>query len=146
MKKFLESFTRKKCKQQIKKSLELKINLKKDDKLYAKWKEYNNLFSSWIDKKRYNKMSEYFPKPKYLGENIKDELELSNYATKTDWKHATGIDTLDFAEKTDLPYLTSDVHKLDINELKNVSIKLSNLKSKVNKWDVDKLVHVSFNR
>ena len=29
-------------------------------------------------------MSEYFPKPKYLGENIKDELELSNYATKTD--------------------------------------------------------------
>ena len=84
MKKFLESFTRKKCKQQIKKSLELKINLKKDDKLYAKWKEYNNLFSSWIDKKRYNKMSEYFPKPKYLRENIKDELELSNYATKTD--------------------------------------------------------------
>ena len=29
MKKFLESFTRKKCKQQIKKSLELKINKKK---------------------------------------------------------------------------------------------------------------------
>ena len=32
MKKLLESFTRKKCKQQIKKSLELKINKKKDDK------------------------------------------------------------------------------------------------------------------
>ena len=26
------------------------------------------------------------------------------------------IDTLDFAKKTDLPYLISDVHKLDINE------------------------------
>ena len=27
-------------------------------------------------------MSEYFPKPKSLGERIKVELDLSNYATK----------------------------------------------------------------
>ena len=26
-------------------------------------------------------MSEYFPKPKYLGANVKFELDLSNYAT-----------------------------------------------------------------
>ena len=31
-------------------------------------------------------MSEYFPKPNYLGKNVKGELDLSNYATKTDLK------------------------------------------------------------
>ena len=30
-------------------------------------------------------MSEYFPKPKSLGANAKDELNLSNYATKADF-------------------------------------------------------------
>ena len=29
-------------------------------------------------------MSEYFPKPKRLGKNVKTELDLSNYATKAD--------------------------------------------------------------
>ena len=27
-------------------------------------------------------MSEYFPKPNFLGANVKVELDLSNYATK----------------------------------------------------------------
>ena len=31
-------------------------------------------------------MSEYFPKPKSLGVNIKVELDLPNYATKADLK------------------------------------------------------------
>ena len=31
-------------------------------------------------------MTEYFPKPKFLGENVKVELDLSNYATKVDLK------------------------------------------------------------
>ena len=42
-------------------------------------------------------MSEYFPKPKSLGENVKIELDLSNYATKADLKNVTGVDTSDFA-------------------------------------------------
>ena len=29
-------------------------------------------------------MSEYFPKPKSLGANVKVELDLSNYATNAD--------------------------------------------------------------
>ena len=29
-------------------------------------------------------MSKYFPKPNCLGANVKAELDLSNYATKTD--------------------------------------------------------------
>ena len=68
------------------------------------------------------------------------ELNLSNYATKADFKNATGVDTSDFAKKTDLANLKSDVDKLDIDKLKNVPSNLSKLKSKVDKLDVDKLV------
>ena len=87
-------------------------------------------------------MSEYFPKPKSLGPNVKVELDLSNYATKADLKNATGVDTSDFAKKTDLANLKSDTDKLDIEKFKNVPINLSNLKNKVDKLDVDKLVSV----
>ena len=61
-------------------------------------------------------MSEYFPKPKSLGENVKAELDLSSYATKADLKIATGVDTLDFAKNTDLANLKSDADKLDIEK------------------------------
>ena len=71
---------------------------------------------------------------------MKVELDLSNYATKADFKNATGVDVLDFAKKTDLPNLKSDVDQLDIDKLKNAPGNLSNLKSKVDKLDVDKLV------
>ena len=65
---------------------------------------------------------------------------MSNYATKTDLKNATGIDTSSFAKKVDLANLKSNVDKLDIDQLKNVPTNLINLKSKVNKLDMDKLV------
>ena len=48
-------------------------------------------------------MSEYFPEPKSLGVNVKVELDLSNYATKSDLKNALGVDTKsDFTKKIDL--------------------------------------------
>ena len=83
-------------------------------------------------------MSEYFPKPKSLGASVKVELDLSNYATKADLKNATGVDTLDFARKTNLPNLKSDADKLDIDKLKNVPSGLSNFKSKVDKLNIGK--------
>ena len=89
-------------------------------------------------------MSEYFPKPKSLGERVKVELDLSSYATKTDFKNATRVDTSSFAKKTDLANLKPDVDKLDIDKLKNGPTNLSNLKSKVDELDVDKLVPVPF--
>ena len=74
---------------------------------------------------------------------MKVELYLSNYATKTDLKKTTGVDTSTFAKKTDLGNLKSDVDKLLlIDKLKNVPTNLSNWKSKVDKLDVDKLVPV----
>ena len=48
-----------------------KVIKRKDDKLYVKWKGYNNPFNSWINKKDIVQMSEYFPKPKSLGLNVK---------------------------------------------------------------------------
>ena len=41
--------------------------------------------------------------------------------------------------KTDLANLKSDVDKLDVDKLKNVPTDLSNLENKVDKLDVDKL-------
>ena len=47
-------------------------------------------------------MSEYFPKRKSLGANVKVELYLSHYPTKADLKNKTGVDTSKFAKKIDL--------------------------------------------
>ena len=73
---------------------------------------------------------------------MKVELDLSNYATKANFKNTTGVDTSDFAKKTDLANLKPDVDKLDIDKLKNVPNNLRSLKSKVDNLDVDKLVQV----
>ena len=64
---------------------------------------------------------------------------MSNYATKKELEHATGIDTSDLAAKKDFIALKAEVDKLDINELTNVPTSLNNLKTKVNNLDVGKL-------
>ena len=87
-------------------------------------------------------MSEYFPELKSLGGKVKVELDLPNYATKTDLKNATGIDTSSFARKVDLASLKYNVDKLDIDKLKNVLTNLINLKSTVDKLDVNTFVPV----
>ena len=84
-------------------------------------------------------MSEHFPEPKSSGERVKVELDLSNNATKSDSKNATGVKIVELAN------LKSNVDKLDIDKLKNELTDLSNLKSKVDKLDVDKLVPVPVN-
>ena len=69
---------------------------------------------------------------------------MSNYATKTDLKTAAGVDASKFDKKVDLANLKSNVDKLGIDKLKNVSTNLSNLQIKVDELDVDKLVVFSF--
>ena len=61
---------------------------------------------------------------------------------KADLKTAAGVDTSKFAKKVDFANLKSHVDKLDIDKLKNVPSTLTNLKSKADKSDVDKLVPV----
>ena len=57
-------------------------------------------------------MSQYFPKPfRSFGGNIKVKVYLSNYATKTDLKHATHVDTSRFPLKANLASLKTEVDK-----------------------------------
>ena len=76
---------------------------------------------------------------------MKVELDLSNYATKTDLKNETGVDISSFSRIVDSNNLKSNIDKLDIDKLKNIPIKSSNLNSKVNKLDFDKLVTILVN-
>ena len=70
---------------------------------------------------------------------MKVEQDLSNHATKSDLKSATGVDASKFAKKADLTCLKSDVDELDIDKLKIVSSGLNNVKCKVGELDIDKL-------
>ena len=63
-------------------------------------------------------MSQYFPKPfKKFGGNINVKVDLLNYATKTDLKKVTNVNTSNFALKTNLVSLKAEVDKLDIDKL-----------------------------
>ena len=55
------------------------------------------------------------------------------------FKNATGVDTSDFAKKTDLAHLKPDVDKLGIDKFKNSPNNLRNFKSKIDKLDIEKL-------
>ena len=88
-------------------------------------------------------MSQYFPELyKPFGGDINFKVNLTNYATKSDLKNATGIDTSKLASKSDLTSLKIEVDKLDIDELKILPTDLSNLKSKGDKLDIVKLAPV----
>ena len=76
-------------------------------------------------------MSEYFPEPKSSGGIVKVEVDLSNYVTKSDLKTATGVDASKRSKNVDLANLKSNVDKLNIDQLKNVPRNLSDLISKV---------------
>ena len=81
------------------------------------------------------KMGQYFPKPyESFGGDIKD---MSNYATKADIKNISHVDTSSFALKTNLANLKTEVDKLDIDKLVPVPVDLSKL-SDVVKNDVVK--------
>ena len=83
-------------------------------------------------------MSKYFPKPKSLERNVIVELDLFNYATKSDLKNAAGVDTTFFAKAADLATFKSNVDKLNIDKSEKVSNDLSSLKSKVDKLVIGK--------
>ena len=84
-------------------------------------------------------MSQYFPKPSNHKENIKVEIDLSNYATKADIKNISHVDTSNFTLKTNLANLKTEVDKLHIDKLVPIPTDLSKLSSGV-KNDVVKKV------
>ena len=65
------------------------------------------------------------------GKNIKVELDLTNYATKTDLNNITHVDTSSFASKTNLAALKTEVDKVDIDKLKTAPVDLAKLTNAV---------------
>ena len=87
-------------------------------------------------------MSQYFPKSyKPFGGDINVRVDLSNYATKTDIKNISHIDTSSFALKTNLANLKTEVDKLDIDKLVPVPVDLSKLSDVVKNDVVKKTVY-----
>ena len=91
-------------------------------------------------------MSKFFPKPyDPFGGDINVTVDLSNYATKADLKNVTHVDTLNFALKTNLADLKTEIDKLDIDKLAPILTDLSKLRNAVKndvfkKTAYDKLV------
>ena len=83
-------------------------------------------------------MSQYFPEPYELfGGDINVKVDLSNYATETDIKNISHVDTSVFALKTNLASLKTKLDTLDIDKLVPVPVDWSKL-SDVVKNDVVK--------
>ena len=77
-------------------------------------------------KRVYYKMS-YYPPYKSSSNNIKIELDLSNYAMKDDVKNITHVDVSSYATKTNLAALKTEVDKIDVDKLKTVPDDLAKL-------------------
>ena len=86
-------------------------------------------------------MRKYFPNPNSVGANVKVELNVSNYATKTDLKNAKNlsnvkikVDELDFDKLAPVP---DDLNKVS-DPVKNNVIKKDICKAKI-KYIKDKI-------
>ena len=88
-------------------------------------------------KKTLHKMSQQFPKPyKSFGGDFNVKVDLSDYATETDLKNPTGVDTSKLASKSDLASLKAKVDKIDVKKLETVPVDLSKLSNVVDNYVV----------
>ena len=67
----------------------------------------------------------YYPPYKSSNNNVKVELDLTNYATKTNLKNITHVDVSSFASKTNLAALKTEVDKIDTDKLKTAPTDLA---------------------
>ena len=72
-------------------------------------------------------MTTYYPPYKSSSNNVNVELELTNYATKTDLKNITHVDVRSFASKTNLAALKTELDKIDTDKLKTAPTDLAKL-------------------
>ena len=83
-------------------------------------------------------MTSYCPPYKRSSNNVKVELNLTNYATKTDLKNITHVHVSSFASKTNLAALKTKIDKIDADKLKTTPIDLDRLSNLVKNDDVKK--------
>ena len=81
----------------------------------------------------------YYPPYRSSRNNIKVELDLSNYATKDDVKNITHVDVSSYATKTNLASLKTEVDKIDTDKLKTVPADLAKLSNVVKNNVVKKI-------
>ena len=72
-------------------------------------------------------MTTYYPPYKSSSNNVKVELDLTNYATKTDLKNITHVDVSSFASKTNLAALKTEVDKINTDKLETAPTDLAKL-------------------
>ena len=70
-----------------------------------------------------------YPPCKCSSNNVKVELDLTNYATKTDLKNITHVDVSSFASNTNLAAIKTEVDKIDTDKLKAAPTDLAKLTS-----------------
>ena len=76
-----------------------------------------------------------------FGRNINAKVDLSNYATKTHLKNVTHVNTSSFELKTDLANLKTEVDKSDIDKLATVPVDFSKLSDVVKNDVIKKIVY-----
>ena len=86
-------------------------------------------------------MSTYYPPYKSSSSNVKVELDLTNYATKTDLKNVTHVHVSSFASKTNLAALKTEVDKIDVDKLKTAPVDLAKLTNAIENDLVKKTVY-----
>ena len=83
----------------------------------------------------------YYPPYKSSSKNVKVELDLTNYATKTDLKNITHVDVSSFASETNLAALKTEVDKIDTYKVETAPTDLAKLTNAIENDLVKKTVY-----
>ena len=95
-------------------------------------------------KKIYNKIR-YYPEPYSRSTSqIKVELDVSNYGTKSNLKNAAGVGASEFPKKGNLADLKSDIDKTDIRKLQTTLVGLITLSNLVKNEVIKKTLYDKF--
>ena len=126
-----------------------KVIKRKGDKLYVKWKGYDNSFNSWIDKKRFSIILSHALKNdlikwvniflnlmNHLAEILTLKLIFQIMQQRGILKNISHVDTSSFALKTNLASLKTEVDKLDIDKLVPVPVDWSKLSDVIKNYVV----------
>ena len=87
-------------------------------------------------------MNQHYPPYKSSSNNIKVELDLAKYATKTDLNNITHVDVSSFASKTNLAALKTEVDKIDADKLETTPTDLAKL---ANAIEIDVVKKTDYN-
>ena len=85
-------------------------------------------------------MTQYYSPYRSSRNNIEVELDLANYATKTELNNITHVDVSSFASKTNLAALKTEVDKIDADKLKTTPANLTKLTNAIENDVVKKLI------